>query len=273
LPKWFVRQFFQWDEDRSYCAEIGNLPILNRYGSLWEPKHFPPAQLPCCIPCNGTLSSRFEQPANSVIRRLFADDGTVTLDSTEAELVGMWLLKTSLFSAHPELRQESRSDSTALSGWNLTVIPDDLYSWMVNDQSPPAGLSVWISRVRDPEPDNPPSQRIFLPRVIADGRTIQFQVRQLGIRFLDVALAYHPGWPIEHPLEADGRVVRIWPYSGSGAINVAALPVISRQAIAWTTGPAVHFAPGMYGEVNLPPLTAGMDWMFRSVPGVVRVRH
>ncbi len=139
--------------------------------------------------------------------------------------MGLWLLKTSLFSAHPERRQELRSDGTALSRWNLTTIPDDLYSWMVNDQSPPAGLSVWISRVRDLEPDDPPSQRIFLPRVIADDRTTQFHVRQLGIRFLNVALAYHPGWPIEHPLEADGRVVRVWTYGGSGAVNIAALPV------------------------------------------------
>ena len=75
LTKWFVRQFFLYD-DQPYRAEIGNRPILKRDGSPWESSHFPPVQLPCCISCNGTLNSRFEQPAKSVIRRLFTDGGT-----------------------------------------------------------------------------------------------------------------------------------------------------------------------------------------------------
>ena len=268
-PTGFIQDIFP-DKDHPYRVEIGGRPHLKRDGSPWVQNHFPRVQLPCCKPCNSVLNKRFEQPTKLIVRRLFSDEGAVTLASTEAHLVGLWLLKTCLLLVHPEVRQESTWGSIAPHRWNLTVIPDDLYSWMANDQPPPTNLSAWMSKVRDPEPDDPPSRRMFLPTVMADGRTTQFQVGQFGIRFLDIALVYHPGWPIEHPFEADGRAVRIWPYDKNGAFNSTRLPVISRRAIAWTTGPEVHFAPGMYGKANLPPLTDGMDWMFHSVPGVVR---
>jgi hypothetical protein len=117
-------------------------------------------------------------------------DYWATLDPTEADLAGLWLLKICLLLAHLAIRQESKPGSTAPHHWNLTAIPDDLYGWMANDQPPSAGLSVWVSRVHDPAPDDPPSQWIALPTIVANGRTIQFQVNQCDIRFLNISLAW-----------------------------------------------------------------------------------
>ncbi|MGH3963640.1 MAG: hypothetical protein ACRDRY_10355 [Pseudonocardiaceae bacterium] len=273
LKDGFIKQFFphkdERDENEQYSLRIGGRPELSRDGSIWTQNNFPRVMLPCCEECNGTLNTRFEQPAEAIILRFFSDRST-GLDSNEIHPAGLWLLKTCLLLVHPEARQQAR-DYIPLPRWNLTAIPSDMYSWMVNDQPPPVGLSVWISRVRDPQPGDPPSQQIALPTVVADGRSTQFQVNQCGIRLLGIDLVYHPGWSIKHPLEADGLAVRIWPHSGSNTVNIVGLPAVSRQAIAWVPGPEARFAPGMYEEASLPPLTAGMDWTLQSVPGVLGV--
>lgn len=38
--------------------------------------------------------------------------------------------------------------------------------------------------------------------------------REIGIRGLDVTVVWHPGWPIEHPLVAEGRAAVLWPNPG-----------------------------------------------------------
>jgi hypothetical protein len=38
---------------------------------------------------------------------------------------------------------------------------------------------------------------------------------------LDAAIVWHPGWPIEHPLVAEGRGAVLWP--NPAAIDFAAL--------------------------------------------------
>jgi hypothetical protein len=43
----------------------------------------------------------------------------------------------------------------------------------------------------------------------SDPRSLQFRAKRAGVLFLDVSLVYHPGWEIEHPLEAAGRALRL----------------------------------------------------------------
>jgi hypothetical protein len=277
LKEDFIEKFFPNKDDRGeverYSLEIGGRPELDRDGSIWTQNNFPRIKLPCCKECNNTLNRRFEQPAKEIIWRLFSD-GSTCLNPNEMHLAGLWLLKTCLLFVHPEARQTARR-AIPLPRWNLTAIPSDMYSWMVKNQPPPVGLSVWISRVREPEPADPPTQQIVLPRIVVDGRSTQFQGSQRSIRFLGISLVYHPGWVIEHPLEVDGRAVRMWPYSGSSTVSIAGLPTVSSQAITWATSPEIRFAPGMYEQANLPPLTVGMNWMFNWMmfePGVLSVR-
>lgn len=269
LPTWFIVHFFP-DENKPYSFEIGGRPVVKRDGSPWTHNNFTRVKLPCCTTCNNTLNERFEKPAKSIIKRLFADVSTVILNPNEAHIAGLWLLKTWLLQAHPAALYGSVPSVVIPQQWDLTMVPDDLYSWMVNDQPPPTGLSVWITRMRNSLPDDPAGHRIMLPTVIADGRTIQFQARRHGVQSLDVSLVYHPSWPIEHPLEADGQAVRMWPRSG-GSVNIAELPAVNPRTMAWATGPDVYFEPGVYGKTNLPLLRAEMDWTFQAVPGVFGV--
>lgn len=274
LRESFIEQFFpdkdQHGKPEQYSLEIGSRPELRRDGSKWTQENFPRVKVPCCddygrqMGCNNKLNNRFEQPAKETIRRLFSD-GSANLKSNEKYLAGLWLLKTCLLFVHPEARQKARA-WIPLPRWNLTTIPTDIYSWMVNGQPPPAGLSVWISKVCD---DDRPSRQIALPTVIADGRLTQFQGNRCAFLFLGIDLVYHPGWAIEHPLEADGRAVRMWPHAEGSTVDIAGLPAVGRQAVQFPPGPEVTFISGTYEEANLAPITAEIDWMMLSlVPGI-----
>jgi hypothetical protein len=68
---------------------------------------------------------------------------------------------------------------------------------------------------------------------------------------LHMTLVVHPGWDIAHPLEHDGRAVRLWP--PSGAIDLTVLPSLPRRTIAWVRCRVV-LRDGVMGLSMLPPL-------------------
>ena len=79
---------------------------------------------------------------------------------------------------------------------------------------PPDGFTVYVSR-RDPLSHVPwtgPVHRIELPSYVMDGyRKVRFMKREVGIFGVDAAILWHRGWPIEHPLVAEGRAAMLWP--------------------------------------------------------------
>jgi len=105
------------------------------------------------------------------------------------------------------------------------------------------------------------AQHIPLPTVIADGRTIQFRAKRAGVLFLDVSLVYHPGWEIEHPLEAAGRALRLWPRAADAEAGFASLPPVHSKDMGWLKGPTLDFLPGALGSADLPPLSSSFDPM------------
>jgi hypothetical protein len=105
------------------------------------------------------------------------------------------------------------------------------------------------------------TQHIPLPTVIADGRTIQFRAKRAGVLFLDVSLVYHPGWEIEHPLEAAGRALRLWPRSADAEADFASLPPVHSKVMGWLKGPTLYFLPGALRSANLPSLSPSFDPM------------
>jgi hypothetical protein len=104
-------------------------------------------------------------------------------------------------------------------------------------------------------------QHIPLPTVIADRRTIQFTAKRAGVLFLDVSLVYHPGWEIEHPLEAAGRALRLWPRAADAEAGFASLPPVHSKDMGWLKGPTLYFLPGALGSADLPPLSPSFDPM------------
>ena len=104
-------------------------------------------------------------------------------------------------------------------------------------------------------------QHIPLPTVSADGRAIQFRAKRAGVLFLDVSLLYYPGWEIEHPPEAAGRALRLWPRAADAEADFACFPPVHSKDMGWLKGPTLYFLPGALGSANLPSLSPPFDPM------------
>lgn len=66
----------------------------------------------------------------------------------------------------------------------------------------------------------------MLPTVAADGEEKVFRVHEQGVKvgtsFLQLTVVVHPGWEIDHPLEAAGR--SLWPRQHGDSVNFATTP-------------------------------------------------
>jgi len=175
----------------------------------------------------------------------------------QCRTVSLWFLKTWLLLAHPAARESDPEVTPAR--WDSGS--DDLYGRMVTNQPLPNRLSIWVTRRAEEAPKPAMAQHIPLPTVIADGRTIQFRAKRAGVLFLDVSLVYHPGWEIEHPLELDGRALRLWPRAADTEADFASLPPVHPKVMGWLKGPTLHLLPGALGSANLPPLSPSFDPM------------
>jgi hypothetical protein len=129
LPKAFMKAC--WPSDRGPYTVLA--PTETRFR-----QQFDSIILPCCKRCNETLESRFESTGCEPAIRLF---NTVrpNLTAVETESVALWILKTWLLLAHPAA--EYRSDTPRVAAWEGA--PDEVFTWLVNDRPPPAGLSAW----------------------------------------------------------------------------------------------------------------------------------
>lgn len=232
-------------------------PIEKRDGSPRSHSAIGRVKVPACTGCNGVLAERFETPAKPLMRELFETDGEVVLRAADALVVGLWFLKTWLLLAHPAARDSE--PGIAHPRWDS--VRDDLWGWMVNDRPPPAGLSVWVTRRGDEVPDRASMRHIPLPTVVADGIEVEFVCLRAGVRFLDVSLVFHPGWEIEHPLEAAGRALRLWPRHPREPADFTVLQEVGSTDVAWLKGPRLHFFPGMFPNPDLPPISSDLNLM------------
>jgi hypothetical protein len=253
-PLWLLKEF---PPGKGYTWWINGEQLLNRDGQPREQEAVDKVKLPVCIECNSILGRRFEQPAKPRIRSLLDRDGNVVFRGTHAMVVALWFLKTWLLLAHPAARESDPEVTPAR--WDSISI--DLYSWMITNQPPPTGLSIWVTRRAEEGPEPAVTQRVPLPTVIADGSKLQFRVKRAGVQFLDVSLVYHPGWGIEHPLAAAGRALRLWPRAANTEADFASLPPVHPSDMAWVKGTTLYFLPGALGSINLPPLSSSLDPM------------
>jgi len=212
-----------------------------------------------CTSCNGLLNRRFEQPAKPLVRRLFGGPPLPRLTGTELAAVAAWLLKTWILLPHPEVfHAHPLIDRAHLPmKWPSPAEPE-YYRWLITGDSPPAGLSLWLHRTGDLEGPAPGGdRRLVLPTVHESGRSIRFESHEVTLHGLTVTLAVHPGWPIDHPLELEGRAVRLWPDPPDGFDFEALPPVRRSEGVAWSRGLQVELRPGALGSGLLPPLTLG----------------
>lgn len=245
---------FDWTHNGQPIADQDGQPILA--GRVRRR-----LKLPACEDCNETLNTRFEQPAKQVLRALFAADGALQLSARDATVVGLWFAKTLLLGARPEAWYELPAIDAEAKKIRLAaeqMPPSRYYDWLTNGDAPPAGLSVWLHRT-DPTEPGPPRYQVPLPRLTADGTTIEFVAFSVALHGLCVTVVVHPGWAIEHPLEVTGQAVRLLP-EPQGAVDVAAMPTLGVRTVQWLRC-QVELKPGVLGTVDLPPLRATRDPM------------
>jgi hypothetical protein len=251
LPRWYLRD--RELEPPPFKWSVNDERIRRQNGEFVELPERVRVLIPMCRWCNGELDRRFEKPAKGALRRLFAERGHSVLDESEAEAVGLWFAKTMLLHAHPRARHSDAVINQYAVRWTEdTVPPDRFYRWLIDGCAPPDGLSVWAFRTDEHDGDpGVPEFRVPLPDVSCGEVHLSFVCFQMSFHGLHVTVVVHPGWPILHPLEADGRAVRWLPTTG--ATDLTGLPVLPRRAIAWRRYDVV-LAEGALGSPELPPL-------------------
>lgn len=253
-PQWLLDEFPE--SDGPYTTYRGDIPIAKRDGQPRTFNAFPRIQVPMCEPHNGHLNTRFEQPVKPVIRELLTAEGQALLSPAEARDVGLWIVKTWALLAHPMAR--SSDPGFALSSWLASR--SSAWQWMADDSDPPAALSAWVA-LRGQRGSGRPRRLFDLPLIVADGQEFDFDVKHHGLRFLDISLVWHPGWEIDHPLERDGRAVRIWPRPPDQPADLRELSPIDPDEFAWTRTLGLRFEPGRFPAAGMTPLSERFDML------------
>lgn len=269
LPKWYLRDRdaegpppFAWSTSGEQLTDRSGSPIarVERVRIL----------LPACVPCNAALDRRFEKQSKEVVRRLIAHRGDVCLDERESAAVGQWFAKTLLLHAHPAAKYSDPVVDPHALRWDDDECPQpEFYSWLVDGSEPREGISVWMFRTDEADDDGAPEFRVPLPTVTADGRTIDFVCFQMSFHGVNATLVVHPGWRIEHPLEREGRAVRLFP--ASGPLDLSTLPIVARRAVSWVRC-RVELADGALGSAGLPPLTHSPNFLVVLTEAIPLVR-
>lgn len=246
LPAWLLNDLWP-SADGPYTTFRGGRAVTKRNGEVRTQTSSGRFKLPTCSACNGILNDRFERSAKAHILELFNDNAPV--EARDGRVVGLWFVKTWLLLTHPELVSSD-------PGWPIRLwkpLDQSLYGWMTHGEAPPCDISAWLLKV-DRTSVAPSTRHIPLPTVKADGRTYQCRVIQFGLGRSEVHLVHHPGWSIDHPLEAEQRAFRIWPPSHA-RLDPAELPAVPENDTRWLRGPTLFYSPNTFSRQKRSPLS------------------
>jgi len=182
-------------------------------------------QLPAGPECNDILDRRFEKPPKDFIRAMLLE-GAV-LSGEELVTVGLWFVKTWILLAHPELVVSDPGFS--MTSWEPWDPRWD--EWMVSGGA--SGRPIrWLTKVDHNETAESPMY-IDLPlgSVNRDGAPVFLIDFRLGETV--VSVLYHPEWKIKHPLEDDGRAIRLWPQATAETFDYSAFASVRRREVVW----------------------------------------
>lgn len=254
-PLWYLRS--NLGRPGPYSWSISGEPIRRRDGSPIAPTEKTRVKIPVCERCNAELERRFETPAKDILRRLFACEGFFVLDSVDVRNVALWFIKTWLLLSHPESQYSNpRIDHHRFARWSAAA-PHEFYEWMVTRRPPPPGISLWLYRPANDDTSNRRSGPLVpLPVVTADGKIVEHKCLEVTLYGLCLTLVFHPGWEIDHPLEAGGHAIRLWPRATAARLDLTTLRPVSRaESVRWLRC-YIALAPGILGSGSLPPLSA-----------------
>src|SRR5699024_10938756 len=92
-----------------------------------------------------------------------------------------------------------------------------------------------------------------LPRITTPERAARARVSERGIRSLNIELMHHPGWCVEHPLEVEGRAVRLWP-PPNHSVDIAKVPTVGNHSLKWVEGFELTMSEEQLAHVQAHPL-------------------
>lgn len=258
-PQWYLGDE-EKHEPGPFAWSHNGQPITNREGvQLPAEAVRVRLMLPVCADCNQALANRFEQPTKEALRALFAANGALRLSAAAAGLVGEWFAKTLLLSIHPRVRWAHPAINEKAIRLELDEVPPAPFcDWLTSSASSPAGLSVWLHRT-DPADAGAAVHQVALPRVNADGFTTSFIESSVALHGLCATVVVHPGWAINHPLEAAGLAVRVLLAPVDG-VDLTVLPTLGLRTLRWLRCD-IDLKPGVLGTQTLPPLRASEDPM------------
>lgn len=237
-PRWLLREFHG---EGPFTTEKGGIPLTRRDGGTpVTAASLPGVHVPMCGDCNGRLNQLIEEPAKEVVRRLIpwsANHQWPTLSAGEAAALARWFLKVGILSGHPAAVHDNPHVNREADYPRFDEVEPEWLDWMRSGSSPPRDFSVYVARrsIRGEQPWAGDTQRIVLPRrVVVDGKALRYVARSFGIRGLDVTIVWHPDWPLQHPLEAVGRVARLWPTPSP--VDFSALPEVHPREVSFVLG-------------------------------------
>lgn len=215
VPRWLLRRLFPPAEpgQAGYTIERNGDPVISRgkVRTTSEASHF---RMPMCRLCNDRLSERFENGATKdAVEKLLCEGDDRALQREDVHLASLWLIKTTMLMAHPATVNTDEHWTSVPDAWPLDH--PELWVWMTNGGEPPDGISLWIARFSRLDTSGSLDRsigRIQLPEIrFEGGDTVKFLENAAGLADTGYAVVYHPGWQIDHPHEAAGMAVRLWP--------------------------------------------------------------
>jgi hypothetical protein len=199
----------------------------------------PGVHVPMCAQCNGKLSRTVEEPAKPIIRALIPwteHHIPPTISPDEAEPLARWFLKVGLLSAHPLAVHDNPHLDRETDVPRLEPFAPEWIEWLREGDPPPKGFSVYVGKrsLKEEAPYEGEVRRIFVPRVVVDGRDLHYMTRSFGVRGLDATIVWHPGWEILNPQVEAGRVMQLWP--NPSTVNFASLANVDPRELRFVPG-------------------------------------
>ncbi|MFH8253188.1 hypothetical protein ACH3VR_22675 [Microbacterium sp. B2969] len=261
-PAWFIAEFHG---QGPFTTSRAGVPYTKRDGKtpLTADALFG-VHVPACEECNAALDTTIEKPAKPVVRRLLthADSmGELILSADDCAALARWLLKVGLLSAHPAAEHDHPGLQRDTGVPRLATIRPEWLDWIRTGAAPPDGFSVFLTRrdLRGEDPAAEIEQHIILPKLVVDGEDRDFMSRSFGFAGVNVAIVWHPGWPLQHAQVDAGRAVLLWPHPDE--VDFGAVPQVSPKELAFWDGSigSIRVTADQLARIAQRPLSVDSD--------------
>lgn len=226
-PAWYLRHLDMKGRPIGGWS-INGEPMLDRNDRQVHPTERQRVFLDACRSCNQELNRRFEVPAKPIIKDLVDAGWAGEILQGDLEVVGLWFAKVLLLLGHPRAHHsDSRFDFDRRERF---VGPGPDLSWLVTDAPAPADLSLWVFNADTSL--NESMHEVVVPRIPPNGDGGVLNYLQVAEDGICASLLWHPGWPVSHPLVAQGFAWELLHGAPEGG-DISQLPRVSYNAVSW----------------------------------------